>query len=157
VFDSAELLLSYATPTPTSDLTVSLFNTSAGAPNSVIASVSVAPTDVSSTPGVYLPVLVDFSSANYAVSVGDVLAIGIEAPGNGYAWNAGVDAYATYAGGQRYHDFAGGSVTWDPLSNWDFSLKTYVSTSVPEPTTLALMGLGLVGFGATRMRKTRHS
>lgn len=152
IFDSAELLLSQTSVAPTTGLTISLVDTSAGAPNTIISSVLIASSNVSGTSGNYLPVIADFSSANHAVNVGDVLAITISSASE-YAWNAGIDALATYAGGQRYSDAAGGGVNWSLLATWDFSLKTYVTTSVPEPSIITLFGLGLFGLGFARRKK----
>lgn len=53
---------------------------------------------------------------------------------------------------------AQGNGTWNGLnfyglsSNADFGIFPY-SNRVPEPTTIALMGLGLIGMGATRRRR----
>jgi hypothetical protein len=43
------------------------------------------------------------------------------------------------------------------LNNWagDITVNYTYSAAVPEPSTLALMGLGLAGFGAGRLRKRK--
>lgn len=145
--DSAELMLSHGNATPLAALNVSLWTTALGAPNTVVASVNLAPGDVSAGPA-YGAVLIDFSSAMLAVTIGDVLAISISSDDQ-YAWSAGVDGFATYAGGQRYSDSAGGLVSWSGVPTWDMSFRTFVDTGatvVPEPGTLALIGVAGLFF-----------
>lgn len=52
----------------------------------------------------------------------------------------------------------------DVLSNWDANggiihsaSNQFDNTPVPEPTTIALMGLGLLGFAVSRKKKTSFS
>ena len=154
IFESAELILGHGNATPLADLTVSLWNTALGIPNAVLASVNLAPGDVTNTG--LAAVLIDFSSAMLAVTIGDVLAIGISSADQ-YGWGAGVDAFATYGGGQRFSDFSGDvGVNWSSLPSWDMSFRTFVdtgATTVPEPATLSLLGLGLVGMSLRRRQK----
>ena len=44
-------------------------------------------------------------------------------------------------------------VTWKPTFRGSGSIDNVTSSDVPEPATIALLGLGLLGFAAVRRRK----
>jgi hypothetical protein len=102
--------------------------------------------------------------------------------GYGYNHNVPVRIAAIGTNYNGYQSFGAGSVTWNPLvpggPDWMISVVTGVwqddpngvyeitwgtatcandvvrgSTPVPEPTTLLLLGLGLVGMGVAARRK----
>ena len=60
------------------------------------------------------------------------------------------DTFAGSAG----HVFTLGAFTGNWRAQIDRRAEWAIATSVPEPGTLALLGLGLAGMGMTRRRKT---
>lgn len=94
----------------------------------------------------------DFSASGLAVNVGDAFAI--ELIGSG-TWSG--SPRGTYAGGTAYFFNSDSRIyNWRASESWDWDFRTYVDVpaSVPEPGTLALLGIGLLGMCAAR-RKSR--
>ncbi len=59
-------------------------------------------------------------------------------------------------GTQHYLHFWRTPGMWDDMENRDVMDSFVIEYSVPEPTTLALMGLGLLGLAFMRSRRTKR-
>ncbi|MEQ8206647.1 MAG: PEP-CTERM sorting domain-containing protein [Woeseia sp.] len=95
---------------------------------------------------------VDFSAFGLAVNVGDVLAI--ELIGDAAWLGSASNPYA--GGGDNYFNANFGAPNWTANGNSDTNFRTYVDvpTGVPEPGTLALFGIGLLGMSVSRRKKS---
>lgn len=140
---------------PSGDLLFDIRPTVGGVPveddTLALANVAIPATDVPP----FVPftgdfVSVDLSAFSISVTPGDVLAIVLRHFDTGsYVWLAQSEGL-----GVLYDDGAGFarrfSPTWGRLQpDTDFGFRTFV----PEPTTLALMAVGLAGVAVSRRRK----
>jgi hypothetical protein len=135
---------------PTENMIVEILLGSNPAGTALISSV-LAPASIPSNPSF---ISVDLSAAAFGVVAGDFLGFRLSSlqnfTGNLNEYRAWGNPSGGYAGGAGTHVRNG--VPQDRA--WDFYFRTYVNTvSVPEPGTLALFGIGLLGMGLSRRRK----
>jgi hypothetical protein len=84
---------------------------------------------------------VDTSSAGISLVAGDEFSFGIVGLGASLSVGTG----NPYADGAMYFD--------GNIQSSDFAFRTHMSVAAPEPTTTALLALGLLGAGFARRRK----
>ena len=73
----------------------------------------------------------------------------------GFTFHAGSDRYNIYYDGSQYYELAG-AACWAATRGSAGPLGTPINftvRSVPEPTAIALLGAGMLGFGVARRRK----
>jgi hypothetical protein len=151
----------------TGDLTLEILTTSGGVPSpnstpplfQTIVPLSTIPTfDNPATANVPIT-LVDVSSAGIIVTPGEVLTIALRSP-NGAGtppWTLWRSSSNGYNGGAEYIE-QNSATSWSPFTalgtGQDGGFQTYVA-AVPEPSSLLLMGIGLVGAVGFRCRANR--
>ena len=162
VLDSVDVQIFRATAT-TADLLFDIRSTVAGVPIesdvATLISVALPPARVPTTATF---VNVDVSSANIAVSPGDVLAIALRSttvtPAD-YSWIL-QSSGTTYSGGTAFFRVPDVNITTWTISsaNQDQGFRTFVNAgvaAVPEPTSLALAFTGAFGLLFVRRRRSR--
>jgi hypothetical protein len=139
---SVSFYLAGATGTPEAGLYSSI--SSAGA---TLVQTSATPVLVT-TPGFYS------FAFNFPVSVGDTLFFGFSLDVAGDRIGSSFASTNPYAAGTLFAFVAPDDFT--PLAELDAPFQTFVDTSIPEPATLSLLGLGLaMGVRRWRQRKAR--
>jgi len=163
--DTVGLMLNRQSATTSGDFTLNIFSTTASGPDesgSLFFSQTYSVFDLPGT-GPFLNSFTDFdtSSANIAVSVGEVLAISVTHQGgndNWLTWDASSDGYS---GGDGFYQNGLTHNLWasDSQNEVDRGFRTFVDTSrmvavseVPEPSAFSLFGLSLVGLYFIRRR-----
>ena len=143
----------------TGDVIIDIRNLTGGAPDqasgSALASVTISNSDINTLgfPFTFSNIVADFSSANIAVSTGDILAFALLSP-SGDDFFVQTDFINGYTGGSRFSQVNDGN-PWFENADADLTFSTYVDVSpVPVPAAVWLFGTALIGFvGMSRRRK----
>lgn len=143
----------------TGDLSFDIRSLVGGVPDSLMANALATSTISNSlintfggSPYSWTTINIDVSAANIAVAAGDMFAFVLNSP-IGEKFGIQTDYNNAYAGGQRYSQNGDGT-SFYASSYADLAFKTTVN-AVPEPSVIALFGLGLLGLGIARGRQKR--
>jgi len=142
--------------TPTGDPKLSVYATAGGVPTGApLVTMSVPQANVPlNNPGL---VTFDVSAAAIPVSIGEVLAFGISTTSEIGPYFLPNDddtgAPGDYTAGAAFRRTISPVQAWQPLTPAvDHGFQTFVSATVPEPSTFALAGFALVGLGIIARR-----
>jgi len=142
------------------DLTFDIRSLVAGAPDPLFANALATATvnnndidTIGAQPYAWNAITVDVSAFNILVTAGEMLSF-VLGTSTGETFIIQTDYLSGYAGGERYSQNGDGNA-FSGLSYADLAFKTYVTASVPESTTVVLLGFGLIGL--VTARRTRKS
>lgn len=141
----------------TGNLTFDVRSLSGNAPDPFIANAlftsTVSNDDIDTfgdQPYAWTSIVIDLSAANIGASIGDMFAFVVTStPGESFGIQT--DYSNGYSGGERHFQVGDGSL-FSQNSNADLAFKTTMNVSVPEPSSISILALGLIGLNHFRRK-----